>query len=74
MKRLKSEYYKGYKITFRQFNNGFIEGKSNNILVGAFKTKAKTLDYIKKEIDRREKIISKKNYFTLQEFQRELGV
>lgn len=49
--KLKSETYKGKKIEFTKYPNGYIIGSTTGINVGAFKNKKDTFDAIKNSID-----------------------
>ncbi len=77
-KILKSEKFLGHKITFRRFSNNFIEAKTDGIIVGAFKTKQESFDYIKKRLRQINKGWKYRNtsgeYFSLKETKKILGV
>lgn len=52
---MKTETYKGYKISFKQYPNGFVLGETTGIRIGVFKTKYETLTEIKRHIDKIKK-------------------
>ena len=88
-KKLKSEEFLGYKIVFRRFPNGFIEAKTDGVVVGAFRTKKESFEYVKSDIlstinDGASNKIreiernwgyrrSSGNYYTLEEVDKMLG-
>ena len=54
-RKLKSERIRGVKCTIEKFPNEFIEGKclAKGVVVGAYKTKSKTIKELKKMLKKR---------------------
>jgi hypothetical protein len=75
---MKTETYKGYKITFKKYQNGFVLGETRGFIVGVYKTKEETFECLKDKINKAEsqwdKRTTKGKYYTLEEAKQMLGV
>ena len=51
IRNLKNEIIHGLNCTFKKYPNGYVIGRCQGYMVGGYKTKRETVDYLRKSIN-----------------------